>query len=182
MDGDKLEEIEETLRPYALHAGECMIQWIEDGCDGQRALIMFNEPQHPFAELCKTDDNRQRKAVVHAIFFEVDNDGNPINKEREHQLRSAEQKGGEYCAAFHILIGDVDFHRYLYKCGGMSQLSKMTENARRSAVEEHLRDKLLKGASSRMLDHDDLLQSEFRQQFLRPFNEWKEERGKIGPK
>ena len=177
MNAKELGAIAERLEPYTLHAGECMIQWIEDGCDGQRALLVFNEDQHPFSELCKLPDGRQRKVVVHAIFIELDNEGNPINKEREHQLRNAEQKGGDYCSAFHILVKDVNFHRYAYAVLGMTELAKLSEHGRAEVIETWLRQELLKGQSSRMLDHDDALQSEFRRTVLRPFNEWKEQRG-----
>jgi hypothetical protein len=179
---EKLHRAFEDLAPFTLHAGEILVQWIEDNSDGQVALIRFNEETHPLKELCTSAEGKIVTAVIHAIFIEKDDAGEPINQARRYQVRNAELKGGETCKKFHIVKAETEFHRWLYAERGLTELAGLPDpKARTAHVEEWLRETLLKGESSKMLDHNTALRDQFIEQFWKPYHAWRNERDENGP-
>lgn len=174
---EKVERAFRDLEPYTLHAGQVLVQWIEEGSDGQVALIRFNEDQHPFKEFVTNEDGRQQTRIVHAIFIEADDAGEPIHQARRFQLANATLKGGEFCKKFHILIGEVDFARWLFDVHHMKDLAAMDPPERKAAVEERVRAALFPdGQSSKLLDHDPSLRRKFVDTYYRPYMDWRQER------
>lgn len=162
-----------ALKPYVLHAGECLIERIEDNSNGQRVTLRFAEDQHPLRDLIENDGFTR---IIHAIFIETDDKGTPIDQQRAYQIRNAELKGGEYCQKFHILIREHQFHRFMYQAKGLIVLAEMSEAERKLEVETTIRTLILKGQSSRMLDHDPNLRDNFISEIYEPYKAWKRER------
>lgn len=175
--GEQLHKAFKLLEPYTLHAGEVLVQWIEDGSEGQVALIRFNEEKHPLKDLMFNGDGKMQTRIVHAIIIEKDDAGEPINQQRRYQLRNATLKGGKMCQKFHILKAEHDFHRFLYAERKMTALADMTDRKERAEhVETFLRETLLKGQSSKMLDHNEELKNKFLDFYWRPYRRWLNER------
>ena len=165
------------LKPYVLHAGEVLIERVEDGSAGQTARLRFAEDTHPLAELLRTPDGYSRSRIVQIIVIETDDKGTPVDQPRRYQLRNAELKGGEICKKFHVLKGDINFHRWMYKEQGYTDLAECaTAKLRQDWCEAWLRQNILKGQSSRMLDHDPGLAETFIDIMWDPFHKWQRER------
>lgn len=173
----RLAEAFAELKPYVLHAGEVLIERVEDSAKGQTATLRFAEDTHPLAEFLRTPDGYSRSRVVQMIVIETDDKGTPIDQQRRYQLRNAELKGGEWCKKFHVLKSDINFHRYMYKENGYEELGELaTSKLRTEWCEEFLRKNVLDGESSRLLDHDPALRERFEKYFWLPFGEWQRER------
>ena len=165
------------LKPYVLHAGEVLIERVENTSAGQTARLRFAEDSHPLAEFLRTPDGFVRSRIVQIIIIETDDKGTPIDQQRRYQLRNAEIKGGEWCKKFHVLKSDPDFHRYMFKVNGYIQLAELaTTKLRTDWCEVWLRENVLQGMSSKMLDHNEQLREEFDRYFWEPFHQWKRER------
>ena len=174
---EKVQRAFVDLEPYTLHVGEVLIERIEDDSGGQIARIRFSEDDHPLRELILNEDGRQQARIVQMVIIETDDKGDPIHQARRFQLANAELKGGEMCKRFHTLKGLTDFHRWLWKERGMTDLADMTRDERRAATEEMLRNTLFPdGQSSKLLDHDPALRAKFLDTFWHPFRAWEQER------
>lgn len=171
----KLAEIFETLSPYVLHAGEVLVESFEDGPTGQTARIRFSEDEHPLKELLTNGNGQTQARVVQVIIIETDDKGSPVNQARAAQLRDAKLKGGEWCKKFHVLIGDVDFQRWMY-VQGLKALKDKPEKERKTLVETALRNAVLGDRSSRYLDHDPALREKFKKHIWDPFQSWRHRR------
>lgn len=173
----KLSDAFAELKPYVLHAGEVLVEKVEDNSSGQTARLRFAEDTHPLAELLRTNDGYSRSRIVQIIVIETDDKGTPIDQQRRYQLRNAELKGGEYCKKFHVLKSDINFHRWMYKEQGYEALAELaTSKLRQDWCEKWMRQNILDNQSSRMLDHNPALQERFVEHMWNPFHEWQRER------
>ncbi len=181
LTGKQLAEIEARIAEYVLHAGECNVKFIEEGgADGNIALIEFppNEP-HPLKAYCRTEEGRARQRIAHFVIIGIDDTHEPINVQREFQIRNQEQKGGTWCRRFHMMRQDDNFARWLYSLGGdwPARLTGADKKQRETIVETMLRgDLLLKGQSSKQLDHDPELQKRFRETIYEPYTKFVHDR------
>lgn len=174
---ERVERAFADLDPFCIHAGEVLVQWIEDNSNGQVALIRFNEDKHPLKDLLINGDGKMQTRVVHIVIIERDERGEPVHQERAYQLRNATLKGGKMCQRFHILKSDVEFHRFLFAERNVGDLAGYaTHEARTEYVETLLRKELLKGQTSKLLDHEPQLRTDFLDNYWRPFQAWRDAR------